>query len=72
MIQGTRNYFRFLWRCGRIAFVGDWCYYGWMGVLTCLCLIGLNAYAKQFAHDDLHCAALAFEPLIEEVERHFD
>jgi len=50
MIQGTKNYLRFLWRCGRIAFVGDWRYYAWMGVLTSLCLLGLNAYAKQFAH----------------------
>jgi Ni/Fe-hydrogenase subunit HybB-like protein len=50
MIQGTKNYFRFLWRCARIAFVGDWRYYAWMGLLTCLCLLGLNAYAKQFAH----------------------
>ena len=50
MIQGTKNYLRFLWRCGRIAFVGDWRYYAWMGALTCLCLLGLNAYAKQFAH----------------------
>jgi Ni/Fe-hydrogenase subunit HybB-like protein len=50
MIQGTKSYLRFLWRCGRIAFVGDWRYYAWMGVLTCLCLLGLNAYAKQFAH----------------------
>jgi len=50
MIQGSKNYLRFLWRCGRIAFVGDWRYYAWMGALTCLCLLGLNAYAKQFAH----------------------
>jgi Ni/Fe-hydrogenase subunit HybB-like protein len=50
MMQGTKNYLKFLWRCGRIAFVGDWRYYAWMGVLTCLCLLGLNAYAKQFAH----------------------
>ena len=34
MIQATKNYFRFLWRCGRIAFVGDWRYYGWMGFLS--------------------------------------
>jgi Ni/Fe-hydrogenase subunit HybB-like protein len=50
MIKGIRNYFVFLHRCGRIAFVGDWRYYAWMGVLTILCLLGLNAYAKQFAH----------------------
>jgi Ni/Fe-hydrogenase subunit HybB-like protein len=50
MIQATKNYLTFLWRCARIAFVGDWRYYTWMGVLTVLCLLGLNAYCKQFAH----------------------
>jgi len=50
MIQATKNYFRFLSRCARIAFVGDWRYYTWMGALTILCLLGLNAYCKQFAH----------------------
>ncbi len=50
MIQGARNYSVFLWRCARIAFVGDWCYYAWMGVLTALTLIGLNAYCKQLVH----------------------
>ena len=48
--QATRNYFVFLWRCARIAFVGDWRYYSWMGVLTVLCLFGLNAYCRQFAN----------------------
>ncbi|MFO1514603.1 MAG: NrfD/PsrC family molybdoenzyme membrane anchor subunit [Verrucomicrobiota bacterium] len=28
----------------------DWRYYSWMGALTVLCLLGLNAYCKQFAH----------------------
>jgi Ni/Fe-hydrogenase subunit HybB-like protein len=50
MIQATKNYFRFLSRCARVAFVGDWRYYTWMGALTVLCLLGLNAYCKQFAH----------------------
>ncbi len=50
MILATRNYLRFLWRCGQIAFVGDWRYYAWMGLLTVFCLLGLNAYAKQFVH----------------------
>ena len=45
-----RNYLVFLWRSGRLAFVGDWRYYTWMGGLTVLCLLGLNAYAKQFAN----------------------
>lgn len=50
MIQATRNYLTFLWRCGRIAFTGDWRYYAWMGLLSIFCLLGLNAYCKQFAH----------------------
>jgi Ni/Fe-hydrogenase subunit HybB-like protein len=49
MTRAIRNYFVFLWRCARIAFVGDWRYYAWMGALTVLCLLGLNAYARQFA-----------------------
>jgi Ni/Fe-hydrogenase subunit HybB-like protein len=47
MITATRNYFTFLVRCARIAFVGDWRYYAWMGLLTVICLFGLNAYCKQ-------------------------
>ena len=50
MIKAIRNYFVFLLRCGRIAFVGDWRYYSWMGVLTIFCMLGLNAYAKQLAN----------------------
>jgi Ni/Fe-hydrogenase subunit HybB-like protein len=43
-----KNFLRFLRRCAAISFVGDWRYYAWLGVLTALCFIGLNAYAKQF------------------------
>ncbi len=50
MMNAVRNYLTFLQRCARIAFVGDWRYYSWMGVLTVLALFGLNAYCKQFAH----------------------
>ena len=50
MRQAIRNYLVFLARCGRIAFVGDWRYYAWMGLLTAICLLGLNAYARQFVH----------------------
>jgi Ni/Fe-hydrogenase subunit HybB-like protein len=50
MKRAVRNYLVFLQRCGRIAFVGDWRYYVWMGALTVLCLVGLNAYAKQLVH----------------------
>ena len=50
MMTAIRNYLVFLRRCARIAFDGDWRYYTWMGVLTAVCLLGLNAYARQFAH----------------------
>ena len=50
MIAATRNYLRFLWRCARIAFVGDWRYYAWMGLLSILVLLGLNAYCKQLVY----------------------
>jgi Ni/Fe-hydrogenase subunit HybB-like protein len=50
MRQAVRNYLVFLWRCGRLAFSGDWRYYTWMGALSVFCLLGLNAYAKQFAN----------------------
>ena len=47
MTAAIRSYLRFLWRCARIAFVGDWRYYAWMGGLSLICLVGLNAYCKQ-------------------------
>jgi Ni/Fe-hydrogenase subunit HybB-like protein len=50
MIQATRNYFTFLARSARIAFVGDWRYYAWMGVLSAIVLLGVNAYCKQLVH----------------------
>ena len=50
MMRPVRNYLAFLWRCARIAFDGDWRYYAWMGALSVICLLGLNAYARQFAH----------------------
>ncbi|MCP3978872.1 MAG: polysulfide reductase NrfD [bacterium] len=45
-----RDYLVFLWRALRVSFVGDWRYYAWMLLLTCVCLLGLNAYAKQLVH----------------------
>ncbi len=50
MIRACKNYFTFLWRCAQLIFVGDWRYGAWMGVLTLFCLLGINAYAKQFVH----------------------
>ena len=49
MTRAVRNYLVFLGRCARLAFVGDWRYYTWMGFLSVVCLLGLNAYARQFA-----------------------
>lgn len=45
-----KNYLRFLGRCVGIALEGDWRYYLWIGALMAICLIGLNAYAKQLVH----------------------
>ena len=50
MINAARDYLTFLWRCARIAFVGDWRYYTWMGGLTVFSLLGLHAYCNQFVH----------------------
>jgi len=49
-MRAIRNYFVFLWRCARLIFEGDWRYYLWVGTLFAVCLLGLNAYAKQFVH----------------------
>ena len=48
MTQAIRNYLVFLNRCARLALVGDWRYYSWMGALIVVCLLGLHAYARQF------------------------
>ena len=50
VIAATRNYLTFLRRSGRIALVGDWRYYLWMGALVFVALVGLNAYCKQLVH----------------------
>ncbi len=42
-----REYMRFLWRCSRLSFHGNWQYYAWMMLLTGFILAGINAYAKQ-------------------------
>ena len=45
-----RDYTRFLWRCARVSFSGDWRYYTWMLLLSVFVLLGLNAYCKQLVH----------------------
>lgn len=50
MTQTAKNFLSFLARCGQLACQGDWRYYAWTGLLFALCLVGLNAYAKQFVH----------------------
>ncbi len=41
------GYLRFLVRCFRVSFVGDWRYHAWMTLLTIVALLGLNAWARQ-------------------------
>jgi Ni/Fe-hydrogenase subunit HybB-like protein len=43
-----RSYLKFLRRCAGVSLEGDWRYYAWIGGLAVLCVVGLNAYAKQF------------------------
>ncbi|MEN9575264.1 MAG: hypothetical protein RL514_3119 [Verrucomicrobiota bacterium] len=50
MTRSLKNFLTFLVRCTRLACAGDWRYYAWTGGLFALCLVGLNAYAKQFVH----------------------
>ncbi len=45
-----KDYLRFLRRCFRISFVGDWRYYLWMFLLSVVALFGLNAYSQQLVH----------------------
>lgn len=45
-----REYLRFLTRCFRLSFHGDWRYYTWMLALTVVALLGLNAYCKQLVY----------------------
>ncbi len=42
-----KTYLRFLSRCFRLSFVGDYRYYAWMFLLTVFVLFGINAYCKQ-------------------------
>ncbi len=39
---------KFLRRCAGVSLDGDWRYYAWIGALAAACLVGLNAYARQF------------------------
>jgi molybdopterin-containing oxidoreductase family membrane subunit len=50
MTRAIRNYLVFLWRCAVMVFEGDWHYYAWVGLLSLVSLMGLNAYAKQLVH----------------------
>lgn len=48
--QGMKTYLKFLVRCFRLSFVGDYRYYAWMFMLTVFVLLGINAYCKQLVH----------------------
>lgn len=47
MSSAIRDFCTFLLRCTRLLFEGDWRYYLWTGSLFAVCLVGLNAYARQ-------------------------
>ncbi|MCF7764232.1 MAG: polysulfide reductase NrfD [Verrucomicrobia bacterium] len=49
-MRAIRNYLVFLGRSLGLALSGDWRYYLWIGFLFFWCLLGLNAYAKQYVH----------------------
>ncbi len=44
-----KDYLIFLCRVWRLSFQGNWRFYAWMTLCSAVSLIGLNAYAKQFA-----------------------
>mgnify|MGYP002629907283 CR=1 FL=1 len=50
MKTSLKQFFAFSIRCGRLCLVGDWRYHLWLAFLAAVCLLGLNAYAKQFVH----------------------
>lgn len=50
MSRAIKDVGTFLLRSTRLVFEGDWRYYLWTGVLFAICLLGLNAYAKQFVN----------------------
>lgn len=47
-MNAAKDYLVFLGRIWRLSWRGSAKYYAWMTFLSVLCLIGLNAYAKQF------------------------
>lgn len=44
-----RSYPRFLWKALGVSTDGSWRFYTWMTALTCIFLVGVNAYAHQLA-----------------------
>lgn len=50
MNRSSIPFLSFLRRCGQLACEGDWQYFLWVGLLFAVCLLGLNAYAKQLVH----------------------
>lgn len=48
-LQYWSGYPRFLWRAFVAATDGSILFYGWMTVLTAVALVGVNAWAKQYA-----------------------
>ncbi len=45
-----KAYCIFLYRCFRTSFQGNWQYHLWLGLLSIVALLGLNAYCKQLVY----------------------
>jgi molybdopterin-containing oxidoreductase family membrane subunit len=50
MLKWLRDYLYFLWRCFIISFHGNPLFYVWMTFLSCVALVGINAYCKQLVN----------------------
>ena len=49
-MTAIRNYLQFLFRIWCLSWEGSWQFYAWMGFLSILSLIGVNAWAEQFVN----------------------
>ena len=61
MITAARNYLVFLRRCSRIAFVGDWRYYAWMGLTGGVAPLLAGGILSLTSGMQLHIAGLAVD-----------
>ncbi len=56
-MESIRKYPAFILRCVRLSLAGGPLFYTWMTVLTCIILLGVNAWARQLA-SGLHLTSM--------------